>query len=148
MLLGRKAEPFDDPDCLYELKFDGFRALAVVRDGDCQLISRNGNAFESFDGLRTGFPSDLRVRSAVLDGEIACLDSSGRSVFDDVFFRRREPVFIAFDILSVGGDDLRFLPIRTQAGTAPGHEATTATVVVLLPCGAHRGRAVQRSVPA
>ena len=111
MLLGRKAEPFDDPDCLYELKFDGFRALAVVRDGDCQLISRNGNAFKSFAGLRVGLSSDLRVRSAVLDGEIACLDSSGRSVFDDLFFRRREPVFIAFDILSVGGDDLRFLPL-------------------------------------
>ncbi|HWR35067.1 MAG TPA: hypothetical protein VN622_04240 [Clostridia bacterium] len=95
MLLGRKAEPFDDPDCLYELKVDGFRSLAVVRDGDRQLISRNGNTFKTFDGLRTGLPSDLRVRSAVLDGEIACLDSSGRSVFDDLFFRRREPVFIA-----------------------------------------------------
>ena len=71
MLLGRKAEPFDAPDCFYELKFDGFRSLAVVRDGDCQLISRNGNTFKAFDGLRTGLPSDLRVRYAVLDGEIA-----------------------------------------------------------------------------
>ena len=41
MLLGRKAEPFDAPDYVYELKFYGFRSLAV--HGVRQLISRNGN---------------------------------------------------------------------------------------------------------
>jgi hypothetical protein len=48
--------------------------------------------------------------TAVLDGEIVCLDSAGRSNFADLFYRRREPIFVAFDLLSVGGRDLRAHP--------------------------------------
>jgi integrase len=47
----------------------------------------------------------------VLDGEIACVDDSGRSVFNDLLFRRRECVFFAFDLLFLNGDDLRGLPL-------------------------------------
>ncbi len=35
--------PFDDPDFLYEVKLDGFRALAYVEDGACELVSRTGH---------------------------------------------------------------------------------------------------------
>jgi bifunctional non-homologous end joining protein LigD len=114
MLLGRKAEPFNDPEYLFELKYDGFRAIAIIHAGECTLVSRNGNAFKSFESLRLGLPRDLRVHSAVLDGEIACLDSTGRPVFDDLFYRRREPVFVAFDVLSIGGDDLRCHPLSER----------------------------------
>jgi bifunctional non-homologous end joining protein LigD len=105
MLLGRKAVPFDHPVWLFEIKHDGFRALAFIRNGECTLVSRNGNEFKSFEGLRLRLPDDVRVRFAVLDGEIACLDVTGRSVFNDLFYRRREPVFVAFDVLSVNGED-------------------------------------------
>jgi bifunctional non-homologous end joining protein LigD len=71
MLLGRNAVPFDDPDRVFEIKHDGFSALAFVRNGECTLVSRYGNEFRSFEGLRLGLPEDLRIRSAVLDGEIA-----------------------------------------------------------------------------
>jgi bifunctional non-homologous end joining protein LigD len=47
----------------------------------------------------------------VLDGEIACVDDSGRSVFNDLLFRRREGVFFAFDLLLLNGADLRALPL-------------------------------------
>ena len=50
-------------------------------------------------------------RNAVLDGEIACVDDSGRSVFNDLLFRRRECVFIAFDLLFLNGEDLQELPL-------------------------------------
>jgi bifunctional non-homologous end joining protein LigD len=50
-------------------------------------------------------------RNAVLDGEIACVDDSGRSVFNDLLFRRRECVFFAFDLLFLNGEDLRALPL-------------------------------------
>ena len=40
-------EPFDHPDFLYEVKFDGLRALAHVAGHRCQLISRNGHVFKS-----------------------------------------------------------------------------------------------------
>ena len=47
----------------------------------------------------------------MLDGEIACVDDSGRSVFNDLLFRRRECVFFGFDLLFLNGDDLRALPL-------------------------------------
>ncbi len=40
--------PFDDPDFLYEVKFDGFRALAYVEDGHCELVSRKGHVYRRF----------------------------------------------------------------------------------------------------
>ena len=58
----------------------------------------------------------LRVESAVLDGEIACVDDMGRSVFNDLLFRRRECVFFAFDLLFVNGEDLRTLPLIERKG--------------------------------
>jgi bifunctional non-homologous end joining protein LigD len=53
----------------------------------------------------------LKVKSAVLDGEIACIDEGGRPVFRDSLFRRRQCVFIAFDLLYLNGKDLRTLPL-------------------------------------
>ena len=47
MPVGRKAQPFDHPDWLFELKYDGFRALAIVEYGRCSLLSRNGHVFAS-----------------------------------------------------------------------------------------------------
>jgi bifunctional non-homologous end joining protein LigD len=46
-----------------------------------------------------------------LTAEIACVDDSGRSVFNDLLFRRRECVFFAFDLLFLNGEDLRALPL-------------------------------------
>jgi ATP-dependent DNA ligase len=43
MRLSRRSEPFDSEDFIYELKIDGFRALAHLHDGRGELISRNGN---------------------------------------------------------------------------------------------------------
>ena len=51
------------------------------------------------------------VENAVLDGEIACVDDAGRPVFRDLLFRRRQCVFIAFDLLYLNGKDLRTLPL-------------------------------------
>src|SRR3954454_15572050 len=111
MLVGRKAEAFSHPDWLFELKYDGFRALAFFNDGVCRLVSRNGNTFKSFESLSLELPRQLHTRSAVLDGEIVCLDSDGRSNFADLFYRRREPIFVAFDLLATKGEDMRSLPL-------------------------------------
>ena len=46
-----------------------------------------------------------------MDGEIACVDDVGRSVFNDLLFRRKECVFFAFDLLFLNGEDLRALPL-------------------------------------
>jgi len=117
MLLSRRAEPFDSDRFIYELKIDGFRALAHVNAGQGELVSRNGNTFRGFAELATWIAQNLRVESAVLDGEIACVDESGRPVFRDLLFRRRQCVFIAFDLLYLDGKDLRTLPLTDRKAT-------------------------------
>jgi bifunctional non-homologous end joining protein LigD len=111
MLLGRRPDAFSHHDWLFELKYDGFRTLAFVDEGVCRLVSRNGNQFKSFEALRLSLPRDLRTRNAVLDGEIVCLDTDGRSNFSNLFYRRCEPVFVAFDLLSANESDTRSLPL-------------------------------------
>jgi bifunctional non-homologous end joining protein LigD len=102
--------PFNDPDFLFELKHDGFRALAHIWDGNCELISRKRNAYKSFQALRDNL-AQLKVKNAVIDGEIVCLDSEGRSIFNELLFRRGSPIFYAFDLLYLNGRDLRQLPL-------------------------------------
>lgn len=111
MPLGRVREPFSHPDWLFEVKWDGFRALAQIAGGECRLISRNGNTFKSFPGLNASLPAELLCRSALLDGEIVCLEDTGKTQFTDLMFRRGEPRFYAFDLLEFEGDDLRGLPL-------------------------------------
>jgi ATP-dependent DNA ligase len=81
MRLSRRPEPFDSEEYIYEPKIDGFRSLAYVENGQCDLVSRNGNTFRNFKHLAEWISENLRVESAVLDGEIASVDDSGRSVF-------------------------------------------------------------------
>jgi len=95
------------PEGIFELKYDGFRALAVVEYGRCTLFSRNGHPFVSFADLATRIGSALMPRTVVLDGEIVCLDTSGRCHFNNLLFRRVEPCFVAFDLLQSAGEDLR-----------------------------------------
>jgi len=105
MPLGRKPLPFDDPAYLFELKYDGFRAFAVVEYGHCTLYSRNGHSFASFADLATRIGSALMPRSLVMDGEIVCLDEHGHCQFSELLFRRGESRFIAFDLLHPSGKD-------------------------------------------
>ncbi len=51
------------------------------------------------------------VENAVLDGEIACVDDSGRPNFRSLLYRQRQCIFIAFDLLYLNGKDLRVLPL-------------------------------------
>src|SRR4030081_1776341 len=108
-------QPFDDPDFLFELKHDGFRALAHIWDGKCELVSRRRNAYESFNELRENL-AKLKVKNAVIDGELVCLDSEGRSIFNELLFRRGCPIFYVFDLLYLNNRDLRQLPLvgRTE----------------------------------
>jgi bifunctional non-homologous end joining protein LigD len=107
----RRPQPFDSDQFIFELKIDGFRALAHVENGRGELVSRKGNTFRGFAELADWIAKHLRVQSAVLDGEIACVDEGGRPVFRDLLFRRRQCVFIAFDLLFLNGKDLRALPL-------------------------------------
>jgi bifunctional non-homologous end joining protein LigD len=80
-------QPFDHPDFLFELEHDGFRALAHIWDGNCELVSRKRNVYKSFNELRENL-AKLKVQNAVIDGELVCLDSEGRSIFNELLKAR------------------------------------------------------------
>jgi bifunctional non-homologous end joining protein LigD len=110
MTLSRIAAPFDHPDFVFELKHDGFRSMAYISAGRCDLVSRRKYSYKSFDSLKTAL-AKLKVTDAILDGEICCLDSQGRSQFNELLYRRGEPVLYCFDLLWLNGQDLRQLPL-------------------------------------
>ena len=109
--LSRRLKSFDSSDYIFEIKHDGFRALAYIEDRRCRLVSRNGNTFHNFGELAYWIAKQLSVDNAILDGEIVCPDDTGRSIFTDVMFRRRECRFFAFDLLWLNGEDVRNLPL-------------------------------------
>jgi hypothetical protein len=107
MPLVRARQPFDHPEWEFELKYDGFRALAFVNGGGTKLVSRRGLDYRRFEDLR----SEINADDVVLDGENVRLDSEGRPIFIDLMRRRGPFVFVAFDCLALNGRDVRRLPL-------------------------------------
>jgi len=109
--LVERAAPFDDPNYIFELKYDGFRALAYLEHDTAHLVSRKGITYTRFDDLCAGLVRGVNVRDAVLDGEIVCLDDQGKPRFDWLLHRRHPVVFVAFDLLWLNGRDHRQKPL-------------------------------------
>src|SRR2546428_812677 len=84
MPLLKRAGPFDDHEWIFELKYDGFRALAVIENGHAQLISRNGHPFASFSALAESISDSLPTARAVIDGEICSFNRRGRPQFKNL----------------------------------------------------------------
>ena len=113
------AKPFSDPDWVFELKWDGIRALASIDDGVYRLRSRLGRDIADRYPELEILPGLLRARQAVLDGEIVVLDSEGRGDFEQLQSRmhvaKPAPSLLAdapityyvFDLLYCDGYDLR-----------------------------------------
>lgn len=109
-----RKEPFDDPEWLFELKYDGFRALCYLEQGRCHFISRRGNHMRRFDGLGDQLAAVLDVNDVILDGEVIAADETGRPQFYDLLRRARAPAYVVFDMLWTDGADLRSLPLRER----------------------------------
>src|SRR2546425_6942701 len=108
MPLLKRAAPFDDPNWIFELKYDGYRSLAIIENGRAQLLSRNGHPFASFSALAESISDSLPNVRAVIDGEICSLDRRGRPQFKNLMFHRgNPPCFFAFDLLTCDGKDYR-----------------------------------------
>ncbi len=112
-------KPFDDPEWLFEIKWDGYRALCTIDDGKLSLVSRNGldmlARFPDLSALSTAFAS-LPV---MVDGEIVSLDSNGRSSFQRLQESQKKPAgltYVAFDLLYADGTDLRSEPLEERKG--------------------------------
>ena len=105
------AAPFDDPDWIYEIKHDGFRALAVIEHGNCRFISRNKHKLYGLRELTAALAREVNAETAILDGELAVPDHHGRTVFASMMKRRHEARF--FDaireyetVLEMGDGDI------------------------------------------
>src|SRR5882724_8969649 len=81
MLATLGERPFSDPNWLYEIKWDGVRAVAWISDGALTLRSRNANDITRRYPELAELPAAMAAREAILDGEIVALDASGHSDF-------------------------------------------------------------------
>ncbi|WP_183006228.1 DNA ligase D [Achromobacter sp. UMC71] len=109
------------PDWLYEMKFDGYRLMARIDNGDVRLYTRNGHDWgPKLPHLVRAF-SQLPVQNAWIDGEIVMLAGNGGPSFQalqNAFDGERTGgiVFYAFDLPYVAGRDLRREPLRVRRG--------------------------------
>ena len=109
-------KPFDDDGWSYEIKWDGYRALAYLKKGSVELRSRNNKAFEKYypvyDALKQWSVD------TILDGEIVVLKENGESNFGELQNWRSEAdgdlIYYVFDILWLDGRDLTGLPLSER----------------------------------
>jgi bifunctional non-homologous end joining protein LigD len=74
-------EPFDGADWLFEIKWDGYRAIAFIADGKVRLVSRNQNDLTPRYPELRDLPKFIKAKTAILDGEAVALDEQGRASF-------------------------------------------------------------------
>jgi bifunctional non-homologous end joining protein LigD len=124
------SEPFDDPDWLFEVKWDGYRVQAVVRDGEARLWTRNRQDAAAYFPVLAGPAPWIDAREAIVDGEVVALDEEGRPRFSllqdrtgvrsgrSAGSRRRGTptpiVFQAFDLLHLDGRSLLGVPLEDR----------------------------------
>ena len=112
-------EPPTHGDWLYELKFDGIRAIAVKDGNKISLISRNGNKLDKRFPEIADAVKDLPVRECVIDGEVVALDEDGRSSFQllqalEMEGRKAPLRFYLFDLLQLESKSLLALPVEQR----------------------------------
>jgi bifunctional non-homologous end joining protein LigD len=100
---------------LFEVKWDGYRAIARIAGGEATLTSRRGNDLtERFAAVARALPQAVRTPDCVLDGEVCALDGAGRSSFSVMQQGSGPVVYYAFDVLEVDGDRLLDLPLAER----------------------------------
>jgi bifunctional non-homologous end joining protein LigD len=113
---------------LYEVKWDGVRAICYIADGSVRMVSRNGNVIDQQYPELTILPHQVNAQTAILDGEIAALNERGVPSFEllqrrinvadasavATLARHHPVVFFAFDLLYLDGRDLRGAPLEER----------------------------------
>lgn len=123
-------EPFDSKDWVFEMKWDGYRALANVQNHQVHLYSRN---FNSFDRTYPEIVEELSsiASEVILDGEIVVLDDRGKPSFQLLQNYQKEQkgflVYMVFDLLYLNGKNLCSHPLIERK----------KTLQKLLPKGVH-----------
>jgi bifunctional non-homologous end joining protein LigD len=101
----------------FEVKWDGYRALAYVHGGDVKLLSRNDKDLTSrFPQVAREIAKAVKSPNAVLDGEVCGLDDQGRASFSAMQQGGAPLVYYAFDLLELEGEPLLELPLEERRG--------------------------------
>jgi bifunctional non-homologous end joining protein LigD len=128
MLATPTEKAFDNPDWLFEIKWDGYRAIAFIEGGRVRLMSRTQNDLTAQFPELGSLPQYIKAERAILDGEIVALDEEGRPSFSLMQQRtgfqagkRRMPrregvpvIYYAFDLLYLDGLDLRRVALEQR----------------------------------
>src|SRR5260221_4087593 len=128
MLATPTANAFDNPDWIFAIKWDGYRAIAFIDGGRVRLMSRTQNDLTPQFPELGSLPRYIKAERAILDGEIAALDEEGRPSFSLMQQRtgfragkRRMPrregvpvIYYAFDLVYLDGVDLRRVPLEQR----------------------------------
>jgi bifunctional non-homologous end joining protein LigD len=105
--------PFDDPDWVFEDKYDGFRMVSEIRDGRVALYSRNGKII-SHSYIEVAKALEGVKGDAVIDGELVAIGKDGVSHFQllqNALRHEAKLLYFAFDLKFADGEDLRGLPL-------------------------------------
>jgi DNA ligase D len=108
--------PHGDSGWIHEIKLDGYRTLAFVRDGKVRLITRTGIDWTDRYGVLADAFADLACKEAVLDGEIVVVDENGITHFSDLQQALSDKAgerltFFAFDLVYLDGYDITKAPL-------------------------------------
>jgi bifunctional non-homologous end joining protein LigD len=128
MLAESIEQPFDGKDWLFEIKWDGYRAVTFIENGKARLVSRNQNDLTPRYPELKDLPKFVKAKTAILDGEVVALDAEGRSSFSLMQQRtgfrsgtkRATPnpdvpvLYYAFDLIYLDGDDWRRVPLEER----------------------------------
>jgi bifunctional non-homologous end joining protein LigD len=128
MLASVIEKPFDDPNWLFEIKWDGYRAIAFIEAGKVRLVSRNQNDLTPRYAELRELAKFVNAKTAILDGEVVVLDEQGRSSFSlmqqrtgirshgrQATPRSELPIlYYAFDLLYLDGYDLRRVALEER----------------------------------
>jgi bifunctional non-homologous end joining protein LigD len=128
MLAESVAEPFDGAQWLFEIKWDGYRAIAFIENGKVRLVSRNQNDLTARYPELKDMAQQIKAKTAILDGEAVALDAEGKASFS--LMQQRTgfrpgghrasgnadvPVlYYAFDLLYLDGYDWRRVPLEER----------------------------------
>jgi bifunctional non-homologous end joining protein LigD len=128
MLATSVEKPFDDREWLFEIKWDGYRAVSFIQEGKVRLVSRNQNDLTGEFPELHELSKSIKAKNAVLDGEIVALDEQGRASFSLMQQRtgirkggrrtgaRRDlqVVYYIFDLIYLDGYDLRRVALEQR----------------------------------
>jgi bifunctional non-homologous end joining protein LigD len=123
MLLVERPLDLHEPGWIYELKYDGFRVMAVFGAGSVQLKTRNGaDATKWFPEITDGL-AEVAGGPYITDGEVCVLDKLGRSDFEALqdrarhrcwYLRAKPVVYCVFDLLVDRGFDITNQPLMLR----------------------------------